>query len=103
MRQIKRVLQSLALTCFLGLFGYLLVALSYDVGYADGHMSALHLAERWAGYLLVWPVFAIQKCGGSDPSSRGISWEPVKTLSWIGLWAYFYLLIVLRERWVRRG
>ena len=87
MRHIKRLFLSLALTCALGFAGFILYLLGYD-------HSPLHSAERWVAYLLIWPVFLIQYLGGSDPVYYPARWEPVKTLSWIGLWAYFYALVV---------
>jgi hypothetical protein len=103
LRQIIRVLASLVLTCFFGLIGYILYLLSYGTSYADGHNGIPHPAARWLGYLLIWPVFAIQKLGGVNPGHYGTSWEPTGTLGWIGLWIYYYLLVVVCERWVRKG
>ena len=87
---------SLALTCFFGFFGFVLYLLRHS-------NQPLHSAAFCLGYLLIWPVLLIQYLGGSNPMHFHASFDPVKALSWIGLWIYYYLVIVLCERWIRKG
>ena len=92
---ITRIFLTTTLWCFCGFFGYVLYLLG-------GSNLPLHSAAHWLGYLLVWPIFAIQKLGGANPDHYGTTWDPVKTFSWIGLWLYYYLLIGVCDRCVRK-
>lgn len=95
MRRILRVILSFMLTCFFGLIGFVLYLLG-------GSSHPLHSLARLVGYLLIWPVFLIQYLGGSNPVHVGTSPDPVKILSWIGLWVYFYFIVAFGDRWSRK-
>jgi len=85
------------MTTVCGFLGFAMYLLSDN----SRQSEPIRLVEGLCGYLLIWPVLLVQKIGGVNPVHYSTKWEPVKTVSWLATYVYYYCLVAIVDQ-IRR-